>query len=610
MTAPSPAATTARRERRLLVAAGAVAAALLLLVAFDAVATRRELLGLLRDQAASLHHTIAAAARADEQAGRRAEEALSARLLENARLLAELDRQGALDEARLREITERHGLFRVAVYDAKGALESSAGDPAGGPPSTGAGPRAGAGRGEGRRGPPEGAGPGVRGEGPRGGGPHGPGPGGGRGQGRGPGVGGRVLRQILDGAAEATTDVHESRGGRGARLAAGVRRSRGGAIVVAVDATDAARLLAQDAIDRLLADVAATASDVAYLALETPDRRVVEGTLPAEAPTAGSPAERETVAAGRPVLEFAAPVDLGPGKPATLRLGLRLDGVHRAERRRLWLLLLSVVTTLALAGFGVGTAWLRRQYDLLSERHARAEEALRRRDRLAAMGELASTVAHEVRNPLNAIAMSTQRLRREFASACDSLPEADRAEVDELFGVVASETARLDRIVRQFLEYARPPRLAPRPTSLPALVHEAAEAVRSLAASRGLSLHEDAEGAGEATVDPDRLREALDNLLRNAVEATPEGGRVELRARSDREGHVIEVADTGKGIAPEDLPRVFDLYFTTKAEGTGVGLAVAQQVVTAHGGTVEVDSEPGRGTRLTLRLPAQEEPRG
>ena len=162
--------------------------------------------------------------------------------------------------------------------------------------------------------------------------------------------------------------------------------------------------------------------------------------------------------------------------------------------------------------------------------------------------------------------------------------------------MMTSETQRIDRIVQQFLEYARPPRLAPEAVDLGALVRRRrGERARSRAESRGVRLEVDAPGAGTAVVDPAQLRQALDNLVRNAIDATPEGGRVSLAARREGEGHAIEVRDTGRGIEPDHLPRIFDLYFTTKADGTGVGLAVTQQIVTAHGGTIEVDSRPGGG---------------
>jgi signal transduction histidine kinase len=136
-------------------------------------------------------------------------------------------------------------------------------------------------------------------------------------------------------------------------------------------------------------------------------------------------------------------------------------------------------------------------------------------------------------------------------------------------------------------------------------VRAVAEAARATALARGVSLEVDASSAHEAVFDAAQLRQALDNLVRNAVEATPTGGRVNIVARTGAKGHSIEIRDTGAGIADEDLPRIFDLYFTTKADGTGVGLAVTQQIVSAHGGTVEVASKPGAGTRMTVRLPAR-----
>jgi signal transduction histidine kinase len=139
---------------------------------------------------------------------------------------------------------------------------------------------------------------------------------------------------------------------------------------------------------------------------------------------------------------------------------------------------------------------------------------------------------------------------------------------------------------------------------LGALVDDVAGRARSRAESRGVRLEVEAGAPGTALVDPAQLRQALDNLVRNAVEATPEGGRVTLAARRESGGHAVEVRDTGRGIEPDHLPRIFDLYFTTKADGTGVGLAVTQQIVTAHGGTIEVDSRPGAGTTMTVHLPA------
>ena len=412
-----------------------------------------------------------------------------------------------------------------------------------------------------------------------------------------------VVRQILqEGKAEVVTGAHASRWG-GERVAAGVKRQRGGAIVVTVDATEIAALEKPASLESLLEEVTSGSPEIAYTVFEHAAGRIAFGEVPPDAPAASG--ERSLTVGGRPVLEFASDVPLAGGEAARLRLGMRLDDVRRVEQRMALRLVASVAAASGLVALAFGLAGLRRRYGVLSEKHARAEEALRRRDRLAAMGELASTVAHEVRNPLNAVGMTAQRLKREFLGAAPA-DAGDRAELEELLSVMTSETQRIDRIVQQFLEYARPPRLAPEPVDLGALVGDVAGRARSLAEARGVSLDVDVAGTGTALVDPAQLRQALDNLVRNAVEATSEGGRVSLAARREDGGHAIEVRDTGRGIEPDHLPRIFDLYFTTKADGTGVGLAITQQIVTAHGGTIEVDSRPGAGTTMTVRLPAAE----
>lgn len=568
---------------RVVIASLLAAAGLAVVGWFDYSATRAELLRLLRDQAQSLRQTIAAAARSNEAAGAQAERQVSERLLDNARLLAELDRRHALDEALLNEIAERNRLFRVAVFSPGGARERTTAGAGGGP-----------------------------------GGGYGPGPGG-RGF-----PGGPLLQRILDGeTSEAVGQLHSARWG-GARMAAGVRRANGGAILLNADATEIEALQKQISLDGLLGDIAASTPLLAYVTLDRGDLHVARGTLPpglspgpgdqssggsgsgsevVQAGQVGQVAERRRAVAGGSVLEFAGPIAFGEGEQGLLRLGLRLDGLARAERRLSIGLVASLTAALALSLLALGTVWLRQSYAALSEKHARAEAALRRRDRLSAMGELASTVAHEVRNPLNAINMSAQRLRQEYPAVAPTASEDDRAEMTQLLAVVEGETRRINTIVQQFLDYARPPRLAPQPTDLPEEVRRLVEALRPLAESREVALRADVGAAREALVDAGQLRQAIDNLVRNALEATPAGGLVTVAARSGAKGHTIEVRDTGRGILPEDLPRIFDLYFTTKAEGTGVGLAVTQQIVAAHGGTIEVESKPGVGTVMTVHLP-------
>ena len=556
---------------RILVAAAIAAAGLLIVGWFDNAATRRDLLHLLRQQASSLQQTVAAAARSNQLAAGQAEAQISERLLDNARFLAELDRRGALTQSVLDDIASRNRLFRVAVFDARGEREIANLGPGGG----------------------------------------------GLGFGRGGFPGAGLLQRILGGAeTEAVGQLHSPRWGGGARVAAGVRRAKGGAIMVNADASELEALQRQTSLDSLVKDIAASTPQLAYVIVAGGGVQIAHGELVTQAPSAPAIAiatvgdsgmsERELAVGAAGVLEFTGPISLAEGQTGSLRFGLRLDTLRGVERRLAWRMAFSLGGALVLSLLALGTVWLRQAYASLSEKHALAEAALRRKDRLSAMGELASTVAHEVRNPLNAIAMSGQRLRREFL---DAVPEGadDRAELTQLLGIVEGETRRINEIVQQFLEFARPPKLAPREVNLAAEIETLVEAARPMSAARGVALDLDTAGAGLGTVDPAQLRQAIDNLLRNAIEATPSGGTVSVTARTGARELTVEVCDTGAGIDADVLPRIFDLYFTTKADGTGVGLAVTQQIVSAHGGTIEVDSRPGTGTRMRIRLPASPE---
>jgi signal transduction histidine kinase len=548
----------------------------------DYRATARELRAALQSEAEALHATVAAAARVQHAAAGEAERALAQRLLEHGRLLAAMDERHGLDRTALESVASASDMFRVVVFDADGARSFVGGEPGPGaePGLGGVGPGPGAGTGPGPGGRQGlGSGFGARdgrpgeGRGPRGGGPG-------------------VAQRLLAGeATEIVSAAHASRDG-GERIAAGVRRKGGGAIVLNASNRVGRDLDAVYSLDALVTGITASTPAIAYVVLDDEGGRVARGPL---AETADDPAVRART------LERAGTIPLDETRTTNLRIGMLLDEVIRAERRAL----LRIAGGLSAAGavllLAIAFGSLRHRYGDLSERHATAQEALRRRDRLAAMGELASTVAHEIRNPLNAIAMSAQRLAREYPVA--SLPEASRDDAAELVGVIQSEASRINGTVQQFLEFARPPALNLRQTSLAGLVDGIGQAAAALAATRGVKMMAEVADAPALNADPDQLRHAIDNLVRNAIDATPAGGTVTLRAIRRGASAIVEVEDTGAGIPEDVLPRVFDLYFTTKRDGTGVGLAVAQQVVTAHGGTIEVHSQVGRGTRMVIDLP-------
>ena len=241
-----------------------------------------------------------------------------------------------------------------------------------------------------------------------------------------------------------------------------------------------------------------------------------------------------------------------------------------------------------------------RTFNALTEAAQRFQREAALRDRLSALGRLSTVIAHEVRNPLMIIKGSLRSLRRA------DLPAAD---VEEAVKDIDHQVIRLNRIVDDVLDFARPVRLEYGPADLPAVCRDAAAAALSGDGAPLLRI-EGGDGLGAVVTDADRLRTALVNVLGNAREAVaaagsaPDGAPIVLSLARTAAGPVaITVQDRGIGIAPADLPHVFEPYFTTKRTGTGLGLAIAKNIVDALGGTLTVTSEVGRGTSITLLVP-------
>jgi signal transduction histidine kinase len=220
-----------------------------------------------------------------------------------------------------------------------------------------------------------------------------------------------------------------------------------------------------------------------------------------------------------------------------------------------------------------------------------------RAERLAAVGTLAAGLAHEVRNPLNSAALQLAVLERRLERG----EPADRTA--PIAHIIRSEIDRLDRLVRDFLAFAKPAPLERRPVDVAALLTSTAELIAPEADAARVALTVDAPPALPLAMgDAERLRQVLLNLTRNAIEAMDAGGgRLTLRARSAGGMVEVEVEDDGPGF-PNDLP-VFDAFFTTKDQGTGLGLSLVHRIVQDHGGTIRVASGPGR-TCFTFTLPA------
>lgn len=221
--------------------------------------------------------------------------------------------------------------------------------------------------------------------------------------------------------------------------------------------------------------------------------------------------------------------------------------------------------------------------------------------RLAQLGTLLAGFAHEVRNPLSTIGLNLQLVLEEFR---DSETPRDRRTRKRL-ATVEAEVRRLQKILEEFLSYARAPEPKLVPVDLNARLRALVDFQEPEVREHGVSLRfYPGADVGEVPVDWDHLQAAIVNLVRNAKEATPAGGEVLVSTVRDG-GHVtVRVTDTGAGMPPEVQARVFDPFFSTKRTGTGLGLPTVRRVVEEHGGTLTLESEPGKGSQFSLRLPA------
>jgi signal transduction histidine kinase len=241
------------------------------------------------------------------------------------------------------------------------------------------------------------------------------------------------------------------------------------------------------------------------------------------------------------------------------------------------------------------TASLRQELEL----RARVAECEARRARLTAFSELAAQIAHEVRNPLASIVLNTELLEEELG-AC-AAPSGH--EVRALVSSIKAEAARLHTLTDEYLTFARLPRADPAPAAINALVEETARFTREEIARHGIDLRlRLASHLPDALIDQKGVRQVVLNLLRNAIEATPSGGRIDIVTGMADGAVRVEVRDTGRGISPEVRDTVFDPFFSTKSKGTGLGLAVARRIVTDHGGSLLV-ADSDRGARLVFTLP-------
>ncbi len=236
------------------------------------------------------------------------------------------------------------------------------------------------------------------------------------------------------------------------------------------------------------------------------------------------------------------------------------------------------------------------------EKSKELEQQLQQAEKSAVIGRLGSAIAHEIRNPLNYINLTLDHLRSKFAPV-----EEDRREIFiKLTSQLKSEVARIDQQITDFLNYSRPPKINVSPIDIRSVVDDSLRIVEAQAAENGIKVSlVEHENVPQILADAEALRSVFNNLFINAVQAMGAGGgKLSVSISPGAGGGVaITVEDTGGGIPPENLSKVFEPYFSTKETGTGLGLAIVHKVIELHQGSIDVESQQGGGTRFVVQLP-------
>jgi two-component system sensor histidine kinase HydH len=221
---------------------------------------------------------------------------------------------------------------------------------------------------------------------------------------------------------------------------------------------------------------------------------------------------------------------------------------------------------------------------------------------LEELGKLTGGLAHEIKNPLSTIKINLKLIGEDLEGSETDDPRFARAL--RKIAVIQKETDRLEQILEGFLRYIDRTEFQTARVDINELVGDMVDFYAPQAHSHSITIRQGLYGGPlMARVDSDRLKQVLLNLFINARQAMPGGGELIIRTSLENENAIIQISDTGSGIVPDKLPHIFDAYYSTRPHGSGLGLPTAKKIVEAHNGVINVDSEPGRGTSFTIKLP-------
>jgi signal transduction histidine kinase len=315
---------------------------------------------------------------------------------------------------------------------------------------------------------------------------------------------------------------------------------------------------------------------------------------------------RKVIQGGKEIFEIVAPLRLSGQIAGVIHLGLdrgNTDQIINENRRNMFIFLAFVVLIALLS------MWLlyRNQNRHLA-RVVEMERQLEKAERLSSLGQLAAGVAHEIRNPLNAISMASQRLKRECAPA----DEGKKKEFEVMAGVIRDEIRRLNGIIEEFLTFSKSRRLDLHDCPVQEVLQKIVHLISAEAETRGISLKTQwTEQPIVIPMDMDKLQQAFLNFVKNAMESISGQGTVTLSVTRTDKGQVsVSISDTGCGMTTEEVDRIFNPEYTTKEKGLGLGLPLAHEIIRGHGGEIRVLSRKGEGTTFEILLPTERRSNG
>jgi signal transduction histidine kinase len=303
-------------------------------------------------------------------------------------------------------------------------------------------------------------------------------------------------------------------------------------------------------------------------------------------------------AKGEEIFEVVKPFSLQGKTMGLIRIGYSPKEIYAVLSQIKKNVALSISFFLILGVSAITLIWVNQNRHL--KKMKELEDRIQLAERLSSLGHLAAGVAHEIRNPLNAMSIGLQRLKREY------LPqdESKREEYISFMELILKEIRRVNEIIEQFLTLSRPFQLNLRVSSPQDLLKNLVTLFQEEASSLGITLQpEIPSDLPLIKMDPERLTQAFINIMKNGMQAMGQGGILRIETKPLREGVEVIISDSGPGIPPDQVEKIFNYYYTTKEKGVGLGLPIAHRIIEAHGGQLKIESQVGSGTKVTVTLP-------